>query len=145
MSKFTLFLAITTTIFMIGCSPAGKLKRAQKLIDKAEQAGAKWEVDTVFSTKEVIVPERVLDTLVKYVNLTDTITVTENNVITKIKYNTKEKSVFVHTVCKPDTVKIEVPVQVTKEIKAGASVWDIIKICVLVALVSVLLGRIFWK
>lgn len=145
MSKFTLFLCITATILLSGCSPAGKLKRAQKLIDKAEQAGAKWKVDTVYISKEVIVPERVLDTLVRYVNRTDTITVTENNVITKIKYNTKEKNVFVHTVCPKDTVRIEVPVQVTKEIKAGASVWDIIKICLLVAVVAALLSRLLWK
>src|SRR5690349_17145665 len=82
-SKILVLTVITATLFLTSCSPAGKLKRAQKLIDKAEQAGAKWSVDTVYITKEVIVPERVLDTLVRYVNLTDTITVTENNVVTK--------------------------------------------------------------
>lgn len=144
-AKFAILFCITSLIFLSGCSPAGKLKRANRLIEKAEQAGAKWSVDTVFITKEVIVPERHIDTVLSYRNLTDTITVEKEKVITKVKFDIKTHTVYVHTDCPPDTLKIEVPVTVTKEIKAGASTWDIIKICILVAVVSILLTRLFWK
>ena len=114
---------IILTILLTACSPAWHLKQAEKHLKKAEIKGASAQIDTVFVDREVIVPEVRFDTVVREVNFTDTVVVTQNNVITKVKVNTVEREVYIKTVCPPDTVKIEVPVSVTKEIKTGYPLW----------------------
>lgn len=118
---FLLYLLILLGFFfLLSCGgPTGKLRRAEKLIAKAEAQGLKWSVDTVFKTIEVITPKIEFDTVLKQVNFTDTITVTKDNVITRLKINTVTKEVFVSTECPSDTVFVKVPVQVKRKIEAG--------------------------
>lgn len=88
--------------------------------------GAKVTVDTIYVERQIITPERHIDTVVQNVNFTDTIFVTKDNVVTKIKINELEKTVYVNTVCPPDTIVLRVPVEVIKKIDtkgSSKSVW----------------------
>lgn len=116
------YLIIILLIFT-SCGPAAKLRRAEKLIAKAEKQGAKWKSDTVFKTIEVMTVKTQFDTVLKHVNFTDTITLTKDKIVTKVKINTVTKEVFVSTKVPADTIRVEVPVIVNREIKAGHGFW----------------------
>jgi len=138
-------IALLVVIMISSCSPAGMLKRAGRLIKKAEQRGAKWGSDTIYIDREVITKEVKLDTLIKQVDFRDTMTVVKDRIVTKVKVDVKEKTVYVDSKCKSDTVKIHVPVEVTKTIQAGISTWDVIKLSLLIVIVAILLTKLFWK
>lgn len=124
-------------LILASCSSASKLRRAEKLIKQAEELGARWHIDTIYRTKEVVVPETHFDTVLKQVNFRDTITVEKERVVTRVKVNTVTKEIFIETKCPPDTIKIKIPVTVTKTIKAkGYSLWQLI----ILALVMLLAG-----
>lgn len=125
MRNLTIFLIVA--LLISGCSPNSKLRRAKKLIAKAEAAGAVWETDTVFSEIKVIVPETKFDTIVKVQSWTDTITVTKDRVTTRVVVTPSEKIVYIESKCDSVVVEKEVPVTVTKTIHAGASTWEIVK------------------
>lgn len=114
---------IIAILILTSCGPQAKLRRAAKLIAKAELQGAQWHSDTVFVDKQIITRERHTDTLIQKVNFRDTITVIEDKVVTKIKYDTIRKTMFVSTKVPADTVEILVPVTVTREIKAKGKPW----------------------
>lgn len=44
-------------LFLLSCSSASKLRRAEKLIKKAEELGAKWHIDTVMAQVSYPIPE----------------------------------------------------------------------------------------
>lgn len=111
--RITLLL-ISLSIF--SCSPNWHLKRA---ISK----GAMVTSDTVYQTVEVIRPEIRIDTLFQQVNFNDTIFFTKEKVVTKVKINTEEKTVYIETECPADTVRIEVPVAVNTVIKSKRTIW----------------------
>lgn len=113
-------------IVLSSCGAGWHLKRARFHELKAESLGANVNQDTVFITKEVIVPQIEIDTVLSEVNFRDTIVVTKDNVVTKIKINDILRTVYVNTICPPDTLKIEVPFTVTKEISAGYTTWQLI-------------------
>jgi len=137
MKTNSIFLSI---LFLLSsCSANYYLKRSQKLERRAIEMGAKITVDTVYVDRQVIVPERHFDTLVQNVNFTDTIFVTKDNVVTKIKINEREKTVYVNTVCPPDTVRLRIPVEVIKKIETGHNYnWVIILIVAAVGAVLLL-------
>lgn len=139
--KYLPFL-IGLVLVLSSCGPANKLRRAERLISAAEAQGAKWSVDTVFKEIKVITPKIEFDTVLRQVNFTDTITVEKDKVITRFKINTLTKEIFVHTECPPDTIRVEVPVTVTKEIKAGATTWDIIILGIAIAVVFFIIGYV---
>lgn len=126
-------------LVLIGCTPASKLRRAERLINSAIESGAKVSRDTVYIDRTVYIPKHVLDSNVYFKNIYDTITVEKDKVITKIKYSKDKHTVYVHTECPDSTITIKVPVEVVREIKAGITWWDVVKICILVAGVSILL------
>lgn len=133
----SIFLSI---LFLLSsCSANYYLKRSQKLERKAIEMGAKVTIDTVYVDRQIITPERHIDTVVQNVNFTDTIFVTKDNVVTKIKINEREKTVYVNTVCPPDTVVLRVPVEVVKKIETDVKpsiLWILIIIVGVVAVVS---------
>lgn len=104
------------SISLFSCSPNWHLKRAIR-------KGAMVTSDTVYKTVEVIRPEIKIDTLFQRVNFNDTIFFTKEKVVTKVKINTEEKTVYIETECPPDTVRIEVPVAVNTVIKAKRNIW----------------------
>lgn len=123
-------------LLLCSCSAASKLRKAEKLIKKAEEMGAKWHVDTVKAKIPVSVPEiRVRD--VHHAPIHDTVHVEKDRL--KIKYvRLPGDSVFVEGKCEADTIVIQVPVTVTRTIKAqdGFSWWQLI----ILGLVAVVFG-----
>lgn len=106
------------------CGPSHYLKKAERALKKAEQLGANVKSDTVFIEKQVIVPEVKTDTVFKS-RVGDTVYISKEKL--KIKYvKLPSDSVFIEGKCKSDTVEINVPYTVTKEIKSGASTWDLV-------------------
>lgn len=116
---------IMATLFL-GCSASYHLKRAEKHLKKAELLGAQVRVDTIYKTISVAVPETHFDTVLTVQNFRDTIVVSKDKIVTKIKFDTLTRRLYVHTIQKADTVRIEVPVTVTKEIKSGWPWWWLI-------------------
>lgn len=110
-------------LILTSCGPTAKLRRAEKLIAKAEKQGASWKSDTVFIEKQIVTRERHVDTLIQRVDFRDTITVIRDNVVTKVKVNTVTKEIFVDVKVPADTIRVEVPVIVNKTIKAGKGFW----------------------
>lgn len=122
-----------------------KLKKAERLIESAIQLGAEVKRDTVWVTKEVIVPEVKTDTVVELVgfNLQDTIFIERERLKVKVKLDTLFKEIFVEAKCQPDTVKIEVPAALNNDINAGKSTWDLIIACIVAVIIGVVLGYVF--
>lgn len=116
LSRFVPYLIIAILTVAISCAPKAtrQLRRAEKLIRKAELNGANWKTDTVFVTKEVVTPLVSTDTVVQLTY--DTITVFKDRVLTKVKVSPKE--VYIKSECLPDTLFVKVPVTVTKTIEA---------------------------
>jgi hypothetical protein len=110
--KYIILLAL----ILIGCSPTAKLRRAEKLIAKAEQQGAQWHSDTLHSTIEIPVPEIVKDTIFQS-KAGDTVYIHKERLL--IKYiHLKGDSVEIEGKCEADTVIKEVVVTIHKEIDA---------------------------
>jgi hypothetical protein len=113
-------------ILLSSCGSAFHLKQAERHLRKAEIKGAKVRVDTVYKTISVIVPETRIDTVLTVQNFRDTITLEKDKIVTKIKFDTLTRRLYVHTLQKADTVFIEVPFTVTKQIKSGWLWWWLI-------------------
>jgi len=132
---FILLLSFTA------CGPAGKLKRAEKLIAKAELQGAVWHVDTVRVEVPVYIRKIERDTIF-FPTLHDTVTLQHEKLV--IKYvKLRGDSVYIYGACEADTIYQTVTHTVTKTIKAkgGIKWWWIA-----VAFVGgVVLGRIILK
>lgn len=114
---------IVGLLLMASCSPSAKIRRAQRLIAQAEAAGLQWESDTVFQTIVVKTPETYFDTVLRQVNFRDTIVVTRDKVVTRVKINTVSRDVFVETKCPEKIVVKKVPHTVTREIQVGDRFW----------------------
>lgn len=125
-TNLTVFLIVA--LLISGCGPQSKLRRAKRLIASAESSGAVWAVDSVFKTIEITVPQIDLDTVFRDVNFIDTLVLTKEKVITRVKVNTVTKEVFVKTTCPEQKKKVVVTHTVTKTIHAGASTWEIVKL-----------------
>lgn len=127
---------ILVTLFLLSCGPAAKLRRAEKLIAKAEQNGATWRVDTVYTDVPVIINQVKKDTV--FTSLPgDTVVIEKERL--KVKYvKLPGDSVFIEGECKADTVYQEVATVVTKTIEAKGGInWYWL---VVVALAGLLIG-----
>jgi hypothetical protein len=138
-------LLTISLLLLFGCGPTHYLKKAERALKKAEQLGAVIKQDTVYVERTIIIPEHKTDTLIKRVDFRDTIRLETERVKWKVKVNTVEKEIFVEAKCKADTVRIEVPVETNREIKAGYGVLTIIQWSILALLVGALLSKLFWK
>ena len=143
---------ILLVIFFTGCASNKanrKLKRAERLISQAEQLGVKWHTDTiktkfkfeganatfnwnmVLNRKESTRERPVFNDTTIYIN--------------KIKFQKKDSLIYIKC---PDN-EGEVPTVITKEIKTGTSVLEVVQVAVLVGLLCLIIGavlcRVFWK
>lgn len=110
------WLIIGLAVVIASCGPAAKLRRAEKLIKRAEEQGAVWHVDTVRVEVPVFVPEIRLDSV--FVSQPGDTVVLEKDRL-KVKYvRLPGDSVFIEGECEADTIEIEVPVTITKTIEA---------------------------
>ncbi len=113
------YLCIILALIIVSCGPSAKLRRAKRLIAQAEAQGAVWSVDTVFKTVDIPVAKIERDTVV--LNTPgDTIVITQDKLRVKIKVI--RDSIYVKGECLPDTVRVSVPVTVTKTIEAKRGV-----------------------
>lgn len=122
-------------LLLSSCGPAAKLRRAEKLIKKAEDMGAVWHVDSVMVEVPVFVPETRVDSI--FVSKPgDTVTLIQDRL--KVKYvRLAGDSVFIEGKCDADTIRIKQTVTINKTIKAkGYSLWQLI----VLALVMLLAG-----
>lgn len=133
-SSFYIFL-IMAGVIASGCSPSDKLRRAKRLIDEAVAAGAKWKSDTVFQEVRVVVPEIKFDTVVRRVDFRDTIIVTKEKAVTRVKINTVTRDVFVETKCPEKIVIKKVSHTVNREIKVGYSLMGLVWRCAVSSLI----------
>lgn len=108
-------LLILTVIFS-SCGPGTKLRRAERLINKAEAMGATWRTDTVYREETITVMGVKTDTVFTPVG-TDTVTIEKERLMVKF-VQLPGKKVYIEGECAPDTITVEIPVTVTKTIQA---------------------------
>jgi hypothetical protein len=109
------YITLLSIIILSACSPSAKLRRAEKLINKAEQAGLQWHSDTLHSTIEIPIPEIVKDTIFQS-KPWDTVFIHKERL--SIKYvRLKGDSVFIEGKCDADTIYKEVIVRINKSIE----------------------------
>ncbi len=138
MKKFLLLLLILSS-----CSATNLLKRADRLIKKAELKGATWSADTVYKEVIVHVPELKVDTVVAFTY--DTITIVKDNIITKVKIDERTKKIYITTEQEAKKVYVRVPYTVTRTIKAGYTGWQVIGGSLFAFVVGAILSKIFWR
>jgi hypothetical protein len=113
---------------LFGCSPNYYLKRAERATRKAIELGAKVKVDTVYQDVQLFLPETKHDTIVRYNTLKDTIRIeTENEV---------EKTVYLDGTIKRDTVKVNVPVQIIRNISSGITFGSVVMSSIISAVIG---------
>jgi hypothetical protein len=107
---------LVVALFLSGCGPSYHLNRSKYHERMAIAKGANVSRDTIFIEKVVTVPEVKTDTVFSS-SEGDTVYISKDRL--KLKYvNLPGDSVFIEGKCESDTVKIEVPVTITKEISA---------------------------
>jgi hypothetical protein len=108
-------------IILSCCGPSANLRRAERLIKKAELNGASWRQDTIKVTMPVFVDRIALDTL--FISRpSDTITIEKSRL--KLKYvRLPGDTVWIEAVCDSTVIYKEVPVTITKVISAPKSNW----------------------
>ncbi|HMG89601.1 MAG TPA: hypothetical protein VK589_06065, partial [Chryseolinea sp.] len=57
-----LYIILALTAVLTACGPASKLRRAEKLIQKAELQGATWKSDTVYHEVPIFIRQMHGDT-----------------------------------------------------------------------------------
>lgn len=125
---------------VVSCGPAAKLRRAEKLIKKAEEQGAVWTVDTVYTTIPVVTTETKLDSI--FIQKPgDTVILSKDVLKVKI-IRLPGDSIFVEGECKSDTIYQSVPVEVTKTIEAKSWLkWWMLAIALAIGLLIGVLKR----
>lgn len=135
-------------IILILCSCASnkanrKLKRAERLTKQAIELGAKVTADTVYKEIPVFIPQVRVDSIFTS-KVGDTVYLEKERL--KLKFvRLPGDSVFIEGKCEADTVRIEVPISVTKEIKTGLGVLTVVQWSILALLVGGALVKIFWR
>lgn len=135
-------ILVLALILLVSCGPTGKLKRAKKLIAKAESQGAVWTSDTITVKVPVFLTETHLDSI--FVSKPgDTVVLKEDRL--EIRFvRLPGDSVFIEGECKADTVYKEVPVTVTNVIKApdkGFKIWHALALGFIIGLIFVIVLR----
>lgn len=132
-------------LLLSSCSGAQLLKKAERLIRKAEQKGAKWSYDTTFQMVKLKTDPIKVQFTPKPLIFNDTIVFrdTITNVVTKVLV--REKTVAAATDCPPQEKIVKVPVTVIKTIKAKIPItwWDYI-IGLIIAFAVGFVVRMFW-
>ncbi len=144
MNNFALAVLI---ILLSGCAAgkaARKLKRAERLIAKAEEAGAQWHTQTIYVQDTVFITETRVDSLIVS-KPGDTVTITKDRL--KLKYvRLAGDTVFIDAECAADTIIKKVPVTVVKTIKAkGGIKWWWILVALGVGVITGFVAKMFLK
>lgn len=111
-----------SAIALLSCGPTQQLRRAERLISKAESKGAVWKIDTVYKETSFTITGVETDTIF-VPHEGDTVIIEKERLSVKFVDLPGEK-VYIEGKCLPDTVIMSVPYQVTKTIQAGKSIWN---------------------
>lgn len=103
-------------LLLTSCGPAAKLRRAEKLIAKAEEQGAKWSVDSVVVEIPVPVESVRVDTVLR-VKVGDTVVIQKDRLKTIIR-RIPGDTIILMTECEADTIRVKQTVTINKTIKA---------------------------
>lgn len=114
--KLILPYLLLSVALLSSCGPAGKLRRAEKLIKKAELQGATWKTDTVYVERTVFVPETRVDSIFT-VKPGDSVLIFKDRLEVKIKRLAGD-TIFVDAKCDTVTITERIPVVVNREITA---------------------------
>lgn len=140
MKSLSKYLPWIFSLLLFSCGPTAKLKRAQKLIAKAEAQGAQWHTDTVYRDRDILVKEVRTDTVFKPVQ-GDTVRIEKDRL--KIKYvKLPGDKVYIEAKAEADTIRIKETITVTREIKTGKSGWYYFKWAAGLAVVFFVFGYI---
>lgn len=101
----------------------------RKCLDKATVKS-----DTVFRDTIVYVPSVKIDTVIHYDLSTDTLVIEKDKLRIKFR-DIPGPTVYLSGECLPDTLKIEVPVLVTNEVKTGYKLVHLIGVGLLIFLI----------
>lgn len=111
-------------------------------LKQAEKLGSRVTTDTVYQDVRVFVPKVQKDTVFSSMP-GDTVTITKDRL--QVKYvKLAGERVYIEGACLPDTVKISVPVEVTRTIEAGYSGWDVAKVALFTAVIVALLAVFYF-
>lgn len=145
------FFSGFVVVLLASCSASNLVRRADKLIARAEAKGAKWHTDTTFHTINLHVPGIEFKTTLAAPNWADTILIGSKGKdsiqvkILRIPATPKEpEKVFVQVACPDQVAAARVPVVVNRKIDAGYSLWDMI-ILAIVCLIVGYFSRILIK
>lgn len=134
---------ILIVLLLFGCASNKanrKLKRAERLTQQAIELGAKVTSDTVYKWRTVFIDSVRVDSIFTSV-IGDTVYLERERL--KVKYvRLKGDSIFIRGECLADTVKIQVPVTVTKEIKSGLGVLVVVQWSILALIVGAVIGAV---
>lgn len=120
MKTYLPWLLILIGGIVVSCGPAAKLRRAEKLIKKAEEQGAVWHVDTVYQMTPVEIESVRVDS-VFVAKPGDTVTIEKERL--KVKYvRLPGDSVFIEGECEADTIYKAVPVVVNRKLEAKGGI-----------------------
>jgi hypothetical protein len=140
-----LLLFILSVMVLSSCGPAYHLRKAKKHLLLAEAKGASITADTIF--RDVPVPQVRVDTTVKFITLEkllhDTITVVQNKTVVKIKYQEKEKTIYVNVEPEKKKETMRVPVIVNKKIVSGHTNFRLIMASLLALIIGFVVGVIY--
>jgi hypothetical protein len=114
--KLPWLLSICLAVVLMSCGPAAKLRRAERLIAKAEQQGAVWHVDTIKVEIPIPVPQIQTDTIVQ-VKTGDTVVIEKDRLKVVIR-RLPGDTIKVEAECKADTIYRKIPIVVEKKIEA---------------------------
>jgi hypothetical protein len=119
-------LSICLAVVLTSCGPAAKLRRAERLIAKAEEQGAVWHVDTVKVEIPIPVPQIQTDTIVQ-VKTGDTVVIEKDRLKVVIR-RLPGDTIKVEAECKADTIykKIAIRVEKTIEVKSWLKWWHLL-------------------
>lgn len=109
-------LGVIIAILLASCGPASKLRRAERLINKAEELGAKWHIDSI----RVEVPVFIIETRVDSIFIQkqgDTVVLEKERLKVKIM-RLPGDTVKVEAECSADTVRVQVTKVITTTIEA---------------------------
>lgn len=142
--KFIKYLLLILSVLISSCGPNHYLRKANKAWGKAIAKGAIVKSDTLWKVMEVPVPIITKDTVFKVKSFHDTITINQDNIITRFKYDTVSQIMYLESQCISDTIRIKTPVIVNKEIKTPRGFWYYFKFIAIALVVGFILGAIFW-
>lgn len=127
---------IIAGLILAGCGPQAKLKRAERLIKKAELQGAQWKYDTVYKDTTIFITGTRVDSIFSF-RPGDSVVIWKDRLKVIVK-RIKADTIRIDAACLPDTVKIQVPVKVEKVIYApekGLKTWQWIIIALAAGLI----------